>query len=327
MGSRCYYLDFAKVITALLVIFGHLYGEDSTVRLYLYAFHMPLFFLISGIFHQNTGHIEWKKYCTRILWPTFIFILLSILSSVLEGGTIKNPNIVSIYCTGLLTGRLEPILWFLFALFWCKVFTDCLFKLNRPVLAFVGWSCFLFIPILLNRRLPFEMTQGLIALPFYLLGYRFQNRLLSLKPDFKWIIAFLGSAAICFLITRVHGRVSLGFISFGQLATIQGIDNSSLPIYLLCFGGDVLLFYLNGVIGSIMVISLALLPLPENPAVSQLSKALITVVGTQYLFINPILHSIGYDNTVWVTIPLSIGILILCYMMHQILRPVYRIAQ
>lgn len=73
-----------------------------------------------------------------------------------------------------------------------------------------------------------------------------------------------------------------------------------------------------------MVISLALLPIPGNPAITQLSKALITVVGTQALFYIPIRHSIGFDNTLWVTVPLSIGILILCYLMHILLRPVYQ---
>ena len=81
MAQRCYYLDLTKVIAMFLVILGHLYSADSNVRLYLYSFHMPLFFLVSGIFYKDTGTVNWKRYCRTLLWPTVVFIRL--LSGIL----------------------------------------------------------------------------------------------------------------------------------------------------------------------------------------------------------------------------------------------------
>ena len=43
---RLNYLDYAKGIGILLVVLGHIY--NNSVKLWIYSFHMPLFFIISG---------------------------------------------------------------------------------------------------------------------------------------------------------------------------------------------------------------------------------------------------------------------------------------
>ena len=44
--KRLNYLDYAKGIGILLVVLGHIY--NNSVKLWIYSFHMPLFFIISG---------------------------------------------------------------------------------------------------------------------------------------------------------------------------------------------------------------------------------------------------------------------------------------
>ena len=46
-NERINYLDIAKGIAILLVILGHIYSENP-VKVWLYSFHLPLFFFISG---------------------------------------------------------------------------------------------------------------------------------------------------------------------------------------------------------------------------------------------------------------------------------------
>ena len=53
MTKRIIWLDIAKVITAFLVVYTHLFTSDDPFRLWVYTFHMPLFFLISGFFHKE----------------------------------------------------------------------------------------------------------------------------------------------------------------------------------------------------------------------------------------------------------------------------------
>ena len=72
--GRINFLDNAKILTVILVIFGHLYGTFSVERLYMYAFHMPLFFMISGMLHKHVGDgIQIKKYLNKILLPIIVF--------------------------------------------------------------------------------------------------------------------------------------------------------------------------------------------------------------------------------------------------------------
>ncbi len=321
MTNRCYYLDLAKILATFLVILGHLYSSDSTVRLYIYAFHMPLFFMISGVFHKYKGKVNWTHYCKTLLWPIAVFIFLDILiSTIIWGGFSR---LLDTFFIQLPLGKYDGILWFLFALLWCKILTDTALYFHRPVLMVLLWGIIFFVPVLLNARLPFELTQGLMAFPFYFAGFLFKDKFLAIKPSFQWVVPLVVCFVLSVLITRLHGRVSMVSVHFGQLAKIWSIDFKTPLISLSFLGADIFLFYLNGFIGSFMILSLALLPFPDIPVVTTISKSLITVVGTQYLFITPIIKYWGLDQPLWMSIFLSFGILALCSLLHLVLRPVY----
>ena len=46
--KRIDYLDYTKGFGILLVILGHIYDASNPIKIWLYSFHMPLFFIISG---------------------------------------------------------------------------------------------------------------------------------------------------------------------------------------------------------------------------------------------------------------------------------------
>ena len=51
-SRRIAFLDCAKVVTAFLVVFVHCYDTYNALCVHIKAFHMPLFFVISGmLFH------------------------------------------------------------------------------------------------------------------------------------------------------------------------------------------------------------------------------------------------------------------------------------
>ena len=330
-SNRCYFLDLAKVITTFLVIFGHLYSADSIVRLYLYGYHMPLFFLISGVFHKFTGKIEWGNYTRSILWPILIFILLSISINVLLRGA-RLSNQLHSYFVDIPLGRINGILWFLFALFWCKVYLDFSCGFRNRIIPLVFWGCLLFIPIsFLKIRLPFALSQGMMAFPFYAIGFFGKDFLLKRNPSIKWGVLFVGCLLMTVLITKyLQGRVSMLGVSFGNLAgTLFGNSVKSFSLISRAFlrVANIVLFYTNGLIGSAMIISFSLLPFPKVKCITGLSKSLITVVGTQYIFISFISDWIGLNNNFFISCVLSLCVFLLCYMAHQILLPVYKLVK
>lgn len=89
--ERIVYLDIARGIGMILVVMGHVEYVNVTLRQFISAFHMPLFFLISGILicrkqEEEKNFIELvKRKLKSIMLPYAIF---SLLSFCIEGGRI-----------------------------------------------------------------------------------------------------------------------------------------------------------------------------------------------------------------------------------------------
>ena len=53
--KRLDYLDYAKGFGIILVVLGHIYDISNPIKIWLYSFHMPLFFIISGLLIRYTN--------------------------------------------------------------------------------------------------------------------------------------------------------------------------------------------------------------------------------------------------------------------------------
>lgn len=69
MNSRISYLDILKGFGIIFVIFGHV-THNHILREYIWNFHMPLFFFISGLLHNST--VIFKEFLKKEL-SQFIF--------------------------------------------------------------------------------------------------------------------------------------------------------------------------------------------------------------------------------------------------------------
>ena len=79
-------IDFVKGIGMFLVIYGHIHTGDNFTNNWVYSFHMPLFFIISGMFIKERKKDEnllvfIKKEEKKLLYPYVIFSLISLLLS------------------------------------------------------------------------------------------------------------------------------------------------------------------------------------------------------------------------------------------------------
>lgn len=91
-NKRIEWIDFAKGIAILLVVFGHstelLYSEsevNNLIHTAIYSFHMPLFFLLSGMIFSDT---KYKKFL-KFFWNKFITVLLPSYTFLILGYIIK----------------------------------------------------------------------------------------------------------------------------------------------------------------------------------------------------------------------------------------------
>ena len=81
--QRIRYIDYARALGMLLVILGHINFANSEIKAWIYSFHMPLFFFISGMTLKTSQGIDernvWKYLRKRmylLMVPYFVWALV-----------------------------------------------------------------------------------------------------------------------------------------------------------------------------------------------------------------------------------------------------------
>ena len=131
--QRIVWLDYAKAIGIFFVVWGHMYNKvpyaspiAGVIGRHIYAFHMPLFFMLSGIVlgyqlpekEEIDIAAEAKKRAHRLLAPygfwCAVYLFMDCAGSAAHGNSILSTFVPFLY--GALTGQMSPM-WFLYTLF------------------------------------------------------------------------------------------------------------------------------------------------------------------------------------------------------------------
>lgn len=314
--ERLPYLDYARVFAAYLVIFGHLLPEDNHIpRYYIYAFHMPFFFLVSGMLHKLNGTIQWKKYLRTIGIPLLFFNLFYFffVNPFYFRYIYIGELVVGNYFEALISGfpRLwygilgegnlpSGVTWFLLVLLWCKLMMDIIHNHKKT-----GWILFVFLFVLtIGLHVKFLwIRNAMMAFPFYYIGNRYRKKIEQIVFKPKALLY----AGICFFLlvalVSYNGRVSVSAVSFGS---------KEVP-FLIRFS----LFYINSFIGSMMMLFVSTC-FKSNRIITYLATSLITILGMQAIFNDPYRLLCPPDNYL-ITLPLAILILFVCASIHWLI--------
>lgn len=84
MTKEIVYINYAKCVAILCVCIGHFLPSGHLLKIILYSFHVPVFFVIAGfLFTRNSNSISFSKFINakakRLLVPYCFFFTLSIL--------------------------------------------------------------------------------------------------------------------------------------------------------------------------------------------------------------------------------------------------------
>lgn len=242
-SQRIGWIDTLKGIGIFLVFLGHLltYSQQSIVR-YIFSFHMPLFFFVSGLFFKhsdlNSGFYKFFKKTMRIrmipyvsfgiltycIWISQIFLIKygkqQNLAPLPESLFIK-PIVGMLYGNGI-NGWLthNVLLWFLA----CLMITELLFygitaiANNKTIIIFMLLVIFALLGCTDSKyssiRLPFSIDVALTAVVFYGSGYILKGKLLTSK------ITLLFSApciAIGLFTANLNGSVDMNLNRYGNI--------------------------------------------------------------------------------------------------------------
>ena len=216
---------------------------------FIYSFHMPLFFIISGMTAKTEKNmIEFtEKRIRRIIVPYIVFALIFT--------NIGYRN--WLYCLygsrkGLLLSGSLTSLWFLPCLFSADFVFHLILKYCRDrkyiivaslLSAIAGIAIKKVFPI--RNKLPFSFDIAFAAVPFLLIGYLLKNDLSILKQLQKKSYIALGLSA-----------AMLGILCFTCCLNLPPSASVKVHHVEMAIGsyGNVLLFYFNAVLGSFSIL-------------------------------------------------------------------------
>ncbi|GLB48667.1 acyltransferase family protein [Neptunitalea lumnitzerae] len=214
--NRIHHIDVLKGIAIFLVVFGHTIRQTESL-VFIYSFHMPLFFIISGLFFnekkfQNFGDVIIKKARTLLL-PYVTFYVLGYLywffveKNVRPGLDLPfyNPLVAFLYGSDIGEFKsVNGILWFLPALFAAESILYLLLQLNKRILIIIGLIFSLVVAAVLSYiktlHLPFCLGASFVAVFFMGVGY-YGKGLLTLDLAIKKRIIYFIISMVLFVVT------------------------------------------------------------------------------------------------------------------------------
>lgn len=184
------HIDVVKGIGIFLVVMGHTYGIPEQLYNLIYSFHMPLFFILSGMVYNENKNVELpffeylKKKAKSYLFPYYLYALINLVIELLWSKLYLREDvtlsIVLEYLKGIFLCSADikhmpncsPI-WFLMCLFvastvlWFVVkYASKIKWLIGLVFAVIGYILSITVPILL----PFKLETVFMAVFFMILG-------------------------------------------------------------------------------------------------------------------------------------------------------------
>lgn len=240
---RIDWIDIAKGVGILLVILGHSVQFGGRIHNFIFSFHMPLFFILSGLVYRYSNNKEFinKKVRTLIL-PYISFYIIGIVISLIipswRNGLSVKAIVKDIYLANPNAANVSSI-WFLICLFITGIIFNYIQKFNIKTQYVIISTCLvagIVYPRIMNHlsflpecRLPFNIDVMFVAIFFFAIGVWVKNYIINIK-------LFLISCALFIVAFLLNGRVNLHGLTFNNpiLYIVESFCGTIVVIY-LCY--------------------------------------------------------------------------------------------
>lgn len=280
MKKRIKYLDTAKGILILFMLFGHVF-LDGLPRQIIYSFHMPAFFIISGILIGNSDSWKEKNMKSIILNKTYsliipfcFFELIGVLTDIARFGITLNAkgyllNTLTMNCNN------GPD-WFLYCLFIDEIILIAIYKYIKNDLLLYSFVFIIgFLLIIFKTAIPCAGQTG-IGLLFLFSGFiacRYYTQ--------STLTSVILTGFLTVILSLLNGKVDMAEWFFG-----------STPLYIL-----------GSLVGSYFIINIS--KYTKSELLKYYGKNTLIVLGTHQAFLLPIRHYAHLP-----VFPVKIGIII-----------------
>lgn len=271
---RLYFIDNMKAIGIILVVLGHAKWLNEDIVKFIYSFHMPLFFFLSG-YLASVISISSKENLISVTKRLFIpFVFFFLISYILwlplslfgSGQASLIPwysPVIDFFYSYSTSFHINGVLWFFPSLI-TVVLIDRLIlcKLHdilALVISLVVSVFFVFEFSTWDIALVWSFDTALVALFFFMLGKIirkhgfFMHEMVSFKSTF--IIAIFTGFLLFVLMNLSDGRIDLRSLTFGEI-----------PV----------LYYVNAILGICFIFCLSYL-LPQNKMLTVVAMSTLTI--------------------------------------------------
>mgnify|MGYP002857972121 FL=1 len=253
------------------MVVGH-WTDNHLLRTYIYSFHMPALFIISGFLFKP--HV-WYKTLVAFFFPILFFSIINIAIQLLLGNTSFNslhfPRIIFslLHNSGFFMGT-----WFIWALLGLRfLFGDLrLLAIFRKHYVLITVMCII-ISIFEKQysgidtvSLGCHIGKMIPSMVFFCMGF--------FLKDVKWDPNSLSTTQIIIMLISfiilpiINGYVSLGDYNYGR---------------------SYLLFIVNAIISSVLILALSA-EIPQSKYIITISKGTLVVLGTHMSILQILNH-------------------------------------
>lgn len=269
---RIIWVDYYKAIGISLIVFGHAILNNKDVANFLYLFHVPLFFFISGYLEKNdcTQSLEYlKKMFFSLIIPYFIWNMISFPFYL----PLSFKNVIAMFL-GL--SRWNGASWFIIILVLLKV--NALFFKNKHYFCGCLMIIVCFLMPLFKVNLPYLSNLTFLFSPFFFFGMYCKNY-------------------INLITKRIEGKITLNIIlSLFCVTLLLLIYNHSTIIHtnaVIDFIPQFYLFWITGFIGIALIFFICQCFTYQSRFVTMLSSATLFIMCSHYEIIHNITKSIS----------------------------------
>lgn len=275
---RLEWIDWMKAIGIYLIVLGHFYSVGEK---FVYVFHVPLFFVISGFLckRENDSRQFWKKLWFNLAVPMLFMSVLNFLYYCilkLSYGTFS-PMYIYWFLRNILFGMVSGFdsMWFVYTLIVLKIiyhyspsykFFYALTILMLSLVYLYNHNDFSHLPFFMNE--PNAVVDVCVAYPFFAFGILFRQYKEVLD---KW-----------------SNKVMFALLLIGSLFIVSACryNNFGIGLHSCYYGNSIVLFLLGAISGSMMIFAASKLLGHAPKIVVFVSQGTIIILGFHKLFIN-----------------------------------------
>lgn len=282
--NRITYIDTAKCLTILFMILGHIIiffrnlgNNHAQLLIFIHSFHMPAFFIISGLFFKKEKILKesFKQFLISKIKSLIIpYLFLDISGGIIDSILKKQFSLKIIVEILKKTFSIKPNMgsnWFLLSLFMGSIILYFFIKYYKE------WFKYIIISIVLL----FSFHRINIS------GVEITTTIFFVRGLIGFLFLYIGYSLKDYYFNDYNKRIDIIVVVSILLAVIMDI-NGQIDIW-ACTINNPIYMILGGIVGTFLIIGIS--KNVDNRFFQFIGRNTITIMGTHYILIEK-LHKI-----------------------------------